>query len=50
MRPEKLLRVYLELEKIGEKADEIKPGDRLKITLNSADNKVVDYQLAKKQQ
>ncbi|WP_454061456.1 hypothetical protein [Candidatus Nitrospira salsa] len=36
---------YLELEKIASKADEIKQGDRLEITVNNK-NKVVDYQLS----
>lgn len=39
---------FLELEKLGNKADGIKPGDRVKITVNSSDNKVVDYELANK--
>ena len=38
---------YLELEKLGEKANSIKQGDRLKITVNNK-NKVVDYQLVNK--
>ena len=40
---------YLELEKLEDKADSLKQGDRLKITVNNK-NKVVDYQLANKNQ
>ncbi len=41
---------YLELDKLGNKAaDSLKQGDRLKITVNNK-NKVVDYQLANKNQ
>ncbi|GJL64767.1 MAG: hypothetical protein NPIRA04_34210 [Nitrospirales bacterium] len=36
---------YLELEKLENKMDDVKEGDRLKITVN-AKNKVVDYQLS----
>ena len=37
---------YLELDKLGSKADVVKQGDRLKITVNNK-NKIVDYQLVK---
>ncbi|WP_447968164.1 hypothetical protein [Nitrospira sp. M1] len=36
---------YLELEKLGNMADEIKEGDRLEITVNN-ENKVLDYHLS----
>ena len=38
---------YLELEKLGNQSDEVKPGDRLKITVNNK-NKVVSYRLTDK--
>ncbi len=38
---------YLEIDKLGSKADIVKHGDRLKIIVNNK-NKIVDYKLANK--
>ena len=39
---------YLELEKLEGKVDSVKQGDRVKITVNNSDNKVINYELANK--